>query len=121
MNFAKITSHRAFRGATVAVAALAATGIISACGSTGGSSAPAPTKSVSLNTTAVAASIRDSIYKERGIHARVVCPPAMPQEAGRTFDCTAITLSAKRPSQVIKTPFVVTIVNSKGYVTYVGK
>jgi len=124
MNFAKITSRRALRGTSFAVLALIVSVALGACGSSSGPSAgenSTSTKVPSLNTTRVAASIRDSIYSERQIHARVVCPPSVAPEVGGTFECTAITVSAKNASKIIRTPFVVTIVNSKGYVTYVGK
>ncbi len=69
----------------------------------------------------VAASIEQSIFSERHLHARVACPAAVPQEQGKTFECIATSRSAKKPFAVTKTPFVVTIQNSKGYVTYRGK
>ena len=124
MNITTLSSSlpRVLRGAATAGAVLASVALISACGSTGTKSGSAtPTKVTSLNTTTVASSIVNSIYSQRKVHAKVICPPAVPQEAGRTFDCTAETVSAKAPSVLIKTPFVVTIQNSKGYVTYVGK
>jgi len=43
-----------------------------------------------------------------------VCPAAVAQTVGNTFDCIATTGSSK-------TPFVVTVRSSSGYVTYVGK
>jgi len=110
---------RARRGGIVAVAALACAALISACGSS--SSTTTSTTAKNLNTARVALSIEQSILKERHLHAKVVCPTAVAQEAGKTFECVATSTSTKAPFVVTKTPFVVTIHNSKGYVTYVGK
>jgi hypothetical protein len=116
-------------GAGLALAALACAALISACGSSGSpsssgsstSSAPASATTIKLNTTRVAHSIEQSILSERHLASTVVCPTDVPQEAGRTFECVATTASAKKPSSLVKTPFVVTIHNKTGYVTYAGK
>jgi hypothetical protein len=51
-----------------------------------------------------------------------VGPDATPDPPrGQRFACIATTYSVKKPHRKIKTPFVVTIHNDKGYVTYVGK
>jgi hypothetical protein len=97
----------------VAIATLACAGTVAACGSSGSSK-----KKTKLDTARVARSIEQSILSQRHLRAAVVCPPSVPQEQGRTFECTA-TLKVKH--RVVKTPFVVTIQNKKGFVTYVGK
>lgn len=96
---------------------------MNACGSSASStsSTPGSATKIDLNTTRVEHSIEQSILAERHLASTVVCPSAVPQEAGRTFECIASTPSAKKPGTLIKTPFVVTIQNSKGYVTYAGK
>lgn len=102
-----------------AVAALACAALISACGSSSTSSTSTTAKN--LNTAQVAASIEQSILKERHLHAKVVCPTAVATEVGKTFECVATATATKPPFVVTKTPFVVTIQTTKGYVTYVGK
>jgi hypothetical protein len=132
MHIDAITSRsvsvlRVGRGAGLALAALACAALMSACGSSAGSSgsptssARGSTTTIKLNTTRVAHSIEQSILSERHLASTVVCPTEVPQEAGRTFECVATTASAKKPSTLVKTPFVVTIKNNKGYVTYAGK
>jgi hypothetical protein len=108
------------RRAQVALALLACTGLISACGSSSKSSSSSASKT-NLNTARVAQSIEKSIVSQRRLHAKVVCPTAVPQEKGRTFECIATTRTIAKPVKVGKTPFVVTIQNSSGFVTYVGK
>jgi hypothetical protein len=108
---------RARRGALVAATGLACAALMSACGSSSTSS----TVTTKVNTARVAASIEESVLKERNLHVKVVCPTTVPQEVGKTFECTATGHSTKKPFTETKTPFVVTIQNSKGYVTYVGK
>ncbi len=92
---------------------------MSACGSSSSSTTPA--KATALDTTRVAQSIAASILAQRHLHAKVVCPVGIAQEAGKTFECIATTPNAKNPKVTVTTPFVVTIESSKGYVTYVGK
>jgi hypothetical protein len=111
---------RVRRGATASVTALACVALLSACGSSSSSSSTSTSKT-NLNTARVAVSIEQSILNERKLHSKVVCPTAVPQEAGKTFECIATTTTTKPPIKTITTPFVVTIQNSKGYVTYVGK
>jgi len=108
---------RARRGGIGAVAALACVALMSACGS----SSTTSTAPKTLNTARVAASIEQSILKERHLSAKVICPTTVLQEAGKTFQCIATSTSTKPPFVVTKTPFVVTIQTNKGYVTYVGK
>ena len=109
---------RARRGALAAVAALACAALLGACGSSSSSSSGT---TATVDVTRVAASIEESILKERHIHATVVCPTAVPQVKGQTFECIATSHSPVKPYAEIKTPFVVTVQTNKGYVTYVGK
>jgi hypothetical protein len=107
------------RGAIVAIAALACAALISACGSS--SSTSTSSTPTILNTARVAASIEQSVLSERHLHVTVVCPTSVPQEAGKTFVCMATGKTTKPPITVTKTPFKVTIQNSKGYTTYIGE
>jgi hypothetical protein len=108
------------RGAIVAIAALACAALVSACGSsassTSSTSAPA-----NLNVARVQRSIEANILSQRHLHATVTCPAVVPQELGKVFECIATTHSTTKPSVEGRTPFVVTIKNKSGYVTYVGK
>ena len=106
-------SHRAVVGVVVALGCAA---LISACGSSGSSSSSTAAKT-NLNIARVQRSIEQSIHAQRHLTSTVVCPTAVAQEKGKTFECVA-TIHAKK---VTKTPFVVTVQNEKGYVTYVGK
>jgi hypothetical protein len=112
---------RVRRGATASVTALACVALISACGSSSTSSTSTTAAKTNLNTARVAVSIEQSILNERHLHSKVVCPTAVPQETGKTFECIATTTTTKPPIKTITTPFIVTIQNGKGYVTYVGK
>ncbi len=124
-----VSVPRVRRAAGLALAALACAALMSACGSSASSSssgsstssASGSTTNIDLNTTRVAHSIEQSILAERHLASTVVCPSGVPQEAGRTFECVASTASAKKPGTLVKTPFVVTIQNKNGYVTYAGK
>jgi hypothetical protein len=107
---------RVRRGIVVAVTALACAALMSACGSSSSSTAK-----TNLNTARIALSIELSILNERHIHAKVVCPAVVPQEKGKTFECTATSHALKPPHAVVTTPFVVTIQTDRGYATYVGK
>ena len=72
----------------------------------------------------MARAIAQSIFAERKLHSTVLCPGAVPQEVGKTFECVATTSTIPKGSKhavPVKTPFVVTIQSTKGYVTYVGK
>ena len=114
---------RARRTASIAATALACAALMSACGSSGTSSSSTGSTATKthLDTARVERSIEQSILTERHLHSKVVCPAVVLQEAGKTFECIATTRSAKRPATVKETPFLVTVQNSKGYVTYVGK
>jgi hypothetical protein len=113
-------SARARRG-VLAVVALACTAlVIGACGSSSSSTSTTGANGT-VDTARVAASIEQSILKERKLTSKVTCPAAMPAEKGKTFECVAITHSATPPHNEIKTPFLVTIQSNRGYVTYEGK
>jgi hypothetical protein len=114
-----VTVIEARRGAIVAITALACAALLSACGSS--SSSTSSTPATNLNTARVAQSIEQSVLTERHLHVTVTCPAAVPQEAGRTFVCTAVAHTTTKPPKVTKTPFTVTIQNDKGYVTYKGE
>jgi hypothetical protein len=88
---------------------------ISACGSGSSGSGPAQ----NLDTARIAASIEQSILSERHVHAKVTCPVAVPQEAGRVFTCIATGTSGKsRHKTSFRTPFTVTVKSDRGYVEY---
>lgn len=111
---------RAPRGALLAASALACAALLSACGSSN-SSSTGSTATKTVNSSQVARSIEESVLTERHIHATVVCPTAVPAEKGRTFECIATSHSTTKPSVETKTPFLVTVQTSAGYVTYKGK
>jgi hypothetical protein len=101
---------RGFRApCAVAIAAIAGTMLISACGSSKSSTPP----KTHLNTNRVAVSIEQSILKQRRLRAKVTCPAVVPQEPGRNFVCIATTRKG------VKTSFAVTQSNN-GNVTYQG-
>jgi hypothetical protein len=105
---------RARRSGTIVLAALAGATLLSACGSSSSSSSSAAKSqapTTNLNTSHVALAIKQSIFSERHIHAKVFCPKVVPQEKGRNFACIATTGKTK-------TPFAVTQTNDRGYVTY---
>lgn len=109
---------RGRRAACVTLAVGGAALLLGACGSSKSSSSTA-TKT-NLNTARVAHSIEASILAQRHLVATVTCPAVVPQEQGRVFECTAVIHNAKS-KKTTTTPFEVTVQNSKGYVTYVGK
>lgn len=108
---------RAVRAVGIAATVLACAGLLGACGSKSKSSS----KKATLNTARVSRSIEQSILTQRHLRSKVVCPAAVPQEKGRVFECIATTETIKRPVKKGKTPFVVTVQNDNGYVTYEGK
>jgi hypothetical protein len=105
------------RGIILTVTALACAALMSACGSSSSSSAP----SKPVDTAKVAAAIEQTMLVKRHTHVKVVCPPTEASEPGKTFECTATARSSKPPFVETKTPFVVTIQNRQGYVTYASK
>jgi hypothetical protein len=102
-----------------AIVAVACAGAIAACGSSG-SQTGSSTASTYLDVARVERSIQRSIRTQRHLAATVACPTRVLQKPGK-FACIATTYSAKKPHRKIQTPFLVTIANSKGYVTYVGR
>jgi hypothetical protein len=107
------------RGAIVTITAVACAALASACGSSKSSTESTAAKNV--NTAQVALSIEQTVLAKRHVHARVVCPAAVATVPGATFECVATSTATKPPHAVIRSPFVVTIQNARGYVTYVGK
>jgi hypothetical protein len=73
----------------------------------------APTQN--LDVARVALSIEQTLLAKRHLHSKVSCPSEVPQEAGRTFTCTA-TIEGGRAA-----PFRVTEQNDFGSVTFVGE
>lgn len=105
-------STRFHSSRAVVIAALAGATLISACG--GSSKSPTATSQRHLNTSRVAASIEQSIFKQRHLHAKVSCPAVVLQEPGRDFVCVATLPKG------VKTSFAVSQGNN-GYVTYEGE
>jgi hypothetical protein len=91
---------------------LACAWLISACGSAG--------KTTYLDIGKVERAIEQSILSQRHLRSTVKCPARVVQKPDR-FACIATTFSTKKPGKTVKTPFLVTIHNDKGYVTYVGE
>jgi hypothetical protein len=101
------TATRRFVAVTLACA-----GLISACGSAA--------KTTYLDIGKVERAIEQSILSQRHLRSTVDCQPKVVQKPGK-FACVATTFSAKKPDKTVKTPFLVTIHNDKGYVTYIGE
>ena len=114
----RIVSCRLRRSAGV-VLAIACAALVVACGSS--KSATTSQSKANVDTARVARSIEQSILAQRHLRSTVVCPTAVPQVKGNTFECVATTRTVTKPVKVGKTPFVVTIQNANGYVTYAGK
>jgi tagatose-1,6-bisphosphate aldolase non-catalytic subunit AgaZ/GatZ len=91
---------------------LAGTTLIGACG--GSSKSATTAKTTHLNTTRVATSIEQSIFKQRHLHATVACPAVVVQQPGMNFVCVATMRKGG------KTSFAVTQ-GPNGYVTYQGE
>jgi hypothetical protein len=107
------------RGAATLAAIAAVCAGLGACGSSTTSSTPA-TATKDLDISRVERAIERSIMSQRHLKSKVLCPEAVLQKPGK-FACVATTYSVKKPHRKIKTPFVVTIHNSSGYVTYIGR
>jgi hypothetical protein len=107
------------RATGIVLAALAAS-LLSACGSNS-SSSTTPTAKVNVDTPKVAKSIENTVLEKRHLHVKVLCPALVPAVVHQTFECVATARSSKPPFTESKTPFVVTIQNARGYVTYEGK
>jgi hypothetical protein len=86
---------------------------------TGESSATGATTNV--DTLRTAQSIEQALLAKRGIHAKVVCPAVVPAVPGATFECIANYLATQPPHAVTRAPFLVTIQNAGGSVTFEGK
>ena len=110
---------RKVRRSAAPLALLIGAVLLGGCGSSSSSKTSSTVKSVNLNTARVARSIQESILAQRHLHYHVTCPATVPQEQGRTFECVATGRDAKH--KLATTPFLVTIQNKRGYVTYVGK
>jgi hypothetical protein len=103
---------RALRGAAAAVSAVLVCVLAAGCG---GSSE----KTRYLDMAKVRHSIEQSIREQRHLNSQVVCPQNEPQKPHK-FACIATTLTRTKPPRTIRTPFLVTVVNDKGKVRYVG-
>ncbi|MGZ6623635.1 MAG: hypothetical protein ACXVHD_28965, partial [Solirubrobacteraceae bacterium] len=64
-------------------------------------------------------SIEHSILEQRHLKSTVLCPQQEVQKPHR-FACIATTISRSSPHREIKTPFLVTVLDDKGRVRYVG-
>jgi Domain of unknown function (DUF4333) len=71
---------------------------------------------IALNVAKVRRAIATSISQQRGLSATVSCPAEVLQREGVQFTCTAV-LSGQRQ----RYPFVVSEVDGKGHVRYVGQ
>jgi hypothetical protein len=101
---------RGLGGSAAVFTALVLAATLSACGSsTSSSSTPAP--KINLNTPHIERAIEQSILSERHVHAKVICPKAVPQQKGHNFTCIATVGKTT-------TPFAVIQQNNAGYVTY---
>jgi hypothetical protein len=89
-----------------ASAALAASLVLSACGSSG-----SPTI---LNTEKVERAIEQSTLAQRGEHAQVSCPSGVHQQKALVFSCTAVV-------NRVSTQFVVTELDGSGHVHYAAR
>jgi hypothetical protein len=92
------------------VAALMSAVAIGACGSSTSSSSSTSAKT-NLNTPHIERAIELSIFSQRHVHAKVVCPKVVPQQKGHNFTCIATVGKTT-------TPFAVVQQNNGGYVTY---
>jgi hypothetical protein len=88
---------------------IAASLILTACGSSGSSSQSLAPRV--LNTTKVARAIQQSSLAQRGEHAKVNCPTGVRQQKGLVFSCTALVGR-------VSTRFVVTQLDGNGDVHY---
>jgi hypothetical protein len=88
-----------------------------------GSSASTPpgARPPTVDGARVERSIERGILAQSNLHATVSCPASVPAKKGKTFECTAITHRPTPPHAEVKTTFVVTIQNSKGYLTFESK
>jgi hypothetical protein len=89
-----------------AAAALAASLVVSACGSSGSPKI--------LNTEKVERAIEQSTLAQRGKHAQVSCPSGVHQQKALVFSCTAVV-------NLVSTRFVVTELDGAGDVHYAAR
>ncbi len=101
-------------GTALSAVAMACAVLVGGCGSS------TPARKVDLNVVRVERAIKRSILAQRHLSSTVVCQSKVEQKPGK-FVCIATTVTAKKPHKKIETPFVVTIHNTKGYVTYIGR
>ena len=106
-------AERRWSRALAAAATVASVVLLCACGSS------KPTHRM-LDVAKVEHAIEHSIMRQRHLVSSVICPPKVPQRPGR-FACIATTVSRRKPHREIKTPFLVTVLNDKGRVRYVGE
>jgi hypothetical protein len=104
--------------AGVVITALGCAALVSACG--GSTESPGAAKT-NVDTARVARSIEGTLVEKRHVHSKVVCPATVAAVPGGTFECIATITAAKPPHVVTRTPFLVTVQNNRGYVTYVGR
>lgn len=72
-----------------------------------------------LDMTQVKRAIQQSILQQRHLTAAVVCPEKELQKPHK-FACIATTISRSSPHRAIKTPFLVSVLDDKGRVRYIG-
>jgi hypothetical protein len=106
------------RGAGAAVTALACAALLGACGGSS-SSSESTTPKANVDTAKVARAIEGTVLEKRHLKSTVTCPAPIPSVPGSTFECIAKITGAKH--KISTSPFLVTIQNNRGYVTYVGK
>jgi hypothetical protein len=104
---------RAIRGAAAAGSAVLVCALLAA--GCGGSSE----KTRYLDMAKVRHAIEHSILEQRHLNSQVVCPQNEPQKPHK-FACIATTVTRTKPPRTVKTPFLVTVVNDKGKVRYIG-
>jgi hypothetical protein len=114
---ARVRALRRFPILAAFLGLVAAAVLVSACGSS--STTTTSTVTQNLNTAHDERAIEKSIRTKRHLNYHVTCPPLVPIEQGRVFECVANGRNAKHKRE--STTFVVTIQNNRGYVTYVGK
>jgi hypothetical protein len=74
-----------------------------------------------VDTLRTAASIEQTLLAKRGIKAKVACPAVVPAVPGAKFECIASFRASQPPHALTRAPFLVTIHNSSGDVTFEGK
>ena len=105
------------RGGPARAAVLCCAAVVALAGCGSQRSAPTPKY---LDVVKVEHAIEHSIMQQRHLHSTVVCPPHV-QQTPHKFACIATTPSRKNPHKTVQTPFLVTIHNDKGFVSYIGE